>query len=278
MIALEPVPRRLQDNCMLLSWWKRRRRQQILAEPFPAAWQQVLDGVAHYALVTPADQGKIRQSVQLLIAEKTWEGCRGLALTDEIRVTIAALAAVLILGLPDYYFDNVQEILVHPDEFVVKEEASLGGEAVLYGESENLGVAEHRGPVVLSWACVQAAAAKAGHGENLVFHEFAHQLDMLNGDFDGTPRIDDDKLRQRWADVMQREYQRLARAARRGRKTLLDHYGATDPAEFFAVVTECFFDASVAMSQSLPELYELLRDYYHQDPACWPGWAGATEG
>ena len=137
------------------------------------------------------------------------------------------------------------------------------------GESERLGEAHHRGPVVLAWKEALANAQEPGHGRNLVFHEFAHQLDMLNGDFDGTPNLDDAGLRQRWADIMDREYQRLCKAADRGKKTLLDPYGATDPAEFFAVVTECFFDLPWELERRHAELYALLRDYFRQDPARW---------
>jgi Mlc titration factor MtfA (ptsG expression regulator) len=259
---------------MLFSWWKNRRRRKILADPFPPAWQEILqEQVGHYTLLPAADRERLRRAVQILIAEKTWEGCRGLELTDTMRVTIAALAAVLILGLKDYYFDNVQTVLVYPEEFVVPEDKPLAGDVALHGESDRLGEAHYRGPVILSWAEVRAAALEPGQGENLVFHEFAHQLDMLNGAFDGTPALAERALRQRWAVVMEREYKRLIRAAQRGRKTLLDPYGATNPAEFFAVTTECFFDAPVALKQELPELYELLRDYFCQDPARWQ-WSG----
>jgi Mlc titration factor MtfA (ptsG expression regulator) len=255
---------------MLFSWWKKRRRRKIVSAPFPAAWQHILqEKVGHYTLLPDADRAQLRSAVQILLAEMSFEGCRGLQLSDEIRVTIAALAAVLILGLPDYYFDNVPTVLVYPEEFVVAEDKPLSGDVALHRESDRLGEAHQRGPVILSWANVREAAAEPGHGENLVFHEFAHQLDMLNGAFDGTPALTERSLRQRWAVVMNREYRRLTRAAQHRRQTLLDPYGATDPAEFFAVTTECFFDAPLAMRQELPELYELLRDYFQRDPATW---------
>jgi Mlc titration factor MtfA (ptsG expression regulator) len=258
---------------MLFSWWKRRRRRRILAEPFPAAWQAILDAdVGHYHLLAGSDQARVREAVQILMAEKSWEGCRGLELTDQIRVTIAALAAVLILRMGDFFFDNVQTILVYPAEFVAPEEKPLAGDVALHDESDRLGEAHQRGPVILSWTEVQTAAREPGHGENLVFHEFAHQLDMLNGAFDGTPLLADEPLRHRWTTVMDHEYRRLIRAAERGRATLLDSYGATDPAEFFAVATECFFDAPLEMRRVHPELYDLFASYFRQDPAEWPGW------
>lgn len=255
---------------MLFAWLKARRRRKILAVPFPPAWLTILhEQVGHYEVLPDAGRAKLRDAVQILIAEKEWEGCRGLELTDEIRVTVAALAAILILGFKDFYFDNVKTILVYPDEFVVKQETALAGGATLEEESDRLGEAHGRGPTIIAWAEVRDNAQRAGRGLNLVFHEFAHQLDMLNGAFDGTPDLPTRELRERWAKWMTVEYRRLQRAEQRGRRTLLDPYGATDPAEFFAVTTECFFDAPRAMFEEYPELYALFRDYYRQDPASW---------
>jgi Mlc titration factor MtfA (ptsG expression regulator) len=255
---------------MLFSWLKNRRRRKILAEPFPDSWLTVLDEyVGHYELLVEADQKKVRNAMQIMLAEKEWEGCRGLELTDEMRVTIAALAAVLIIGLDDFYFDNVATILVYRNAFVVKEERAIDGGATLHEETDALGEALRRGPVILSWAETQENALYPGYGENLVFHEFAHQLDMLNGAVDGTPNLPTDELAQRWALIMDKEFRRLQEAERRGRETLLDPYGASNPAEFFAVATECFFDAPRAMQREYPPLYGLYRDYYRQDPAAW---------
>jgi Mlc titration factor MtfA (ptsG expression regulator) len=255
---------------MLFSWLRNRRRRSLLAEPFPATWLTTLhEHVGHYELLPASAQKKLRDAVQIMTAEKEWEGCRGLELTDDMRVTIAALAAILILGFDDFYFDNVATILVYPNEYVVKEERALAGGATLEGESDRLGEAHYRGPIILSWSEICQNALAPGYGQNLAFHEFAHQLDMLNGAFDGTPSLPNDELAQRWADLMDKEFRRLQAAERRGRDTLLDPYGATDPAEFFAVVTECFFDAPRAMQREYPPLYQLFRDYYRQDPATW---------
>ena len=256
---------------MLLSWLKNRRRRKILAGPFPAAWLDVLrQNVGHHAWLQEAERAKLRRAVQIFLAETEFEGCRRLKITDEIRVTIAGSACLLVLGFDDYYFDNVQTVLVYPRGFVVREQRALAGDVVIQGESERLGEAHHRGPVILDWEIVLEHARDPGHGENLVFHEFAHQLDMRNGAFDGTPDLADEALRRRWARVMDDEYNRLVGAADRGRRTFLDPYGATDPAEFFAVVTETFFDLPWEMRRRHPELYELLRDYFRQDPATWP--------
>lgn len=256
---------------MIFSWLRNRRRRRLCAEPFPTDWLNILNGaVGHYSLIPEAQRPKVRDSVRIMLDEKDWEGCRGLDLTDEMRVTIAALCGVMVLGFDNFYFDNVQTILVYPNAFVVKEERALAGGATVEEESDRLGEAHQRGPVIVSWDEIEENAMHPGYGQNLVFHEFAHQLDMLNGAFDGTPNLPSRELAERWGKIMNDEYLRLQRAERKGRHTVLDPYGANDPAEFFAVTTECFFDAPRAMKAAYPGLYQLFVDYYRQDPAAWP--------
>jgi Mlc titration factor MtfA (ptsG expression regulator) len=185
-------------------------------------------------------------------------------MTDEIKVTIAAQAMLLVLGLEHNYFDRVQSILVYPHGY-----AAEGGEAnglVSQGQGR-LGESVYRGPVILSWSEVRHDARHPERGHNLVYHEFAHQLDMLDGVVNGTPPLQDDSQRRRWHDVMTAEYHQLIEASVEGRATLLDQYGATNEGEFFAVATECFFDRPVPMEKRHPQLYALLREYYRQDPA-----------
>jgi Mlc titration factor MtfA (ptsG expression regulator) len=238
----------------------------LLATSFPAAWLALLEEIAHYRLLSEGERGELRDRVRIFIAEKEFEGCGGLEITDEIRVTVAALASILLLGLSDFYFDNVHTILVYPGTFVAPERIPIGGDVVLEDESERLGEAHYRGPVNISWEKAQEDARHTGQGINLIFHEFAHQLDMLNGAADGVPPLPR-ALEANWQKVMAREYKKLCRAADQGRETLIDPYGTTDPAEFFAVVTECFFDAPRDMKDRHPELYDLLGAYYRQDPA-----------
>lgn len=255
---------------MLFSWLRRRRRRQVLSVAFPAQWQETLEQrLGHYSVISEKERKRLREVVQIMLDEKEWEGCRGLELTDAMRVVIAGSAAILVLGFDDFYFDNVQTILVYPNAFVVKEERALAGGATVEEESDRLGEAHARGPVILAWDEVQENALRPGYGQNLIFHEFAHQLDMLNGAFDGTPDLATNDLAQRWARVMNDEFLRLQRAERRGRETLLDPYGANNPAEFFAVATECFFDSPHAMRGVYPDLYAIFREYFRQDPAVW---------
>jgi Mlc titration factor MtfA (ptsG expression regulator) len=267
---------RCLERVMLFSWLRKRRRRNLLAEPFPSDWLKTLHGgVGHYSLIPENQRAKLGDIVRIMLAEKEWEGCRGLELTDEMRVVVAASAGVLVLGFDDFYFDNVQTILVYPDAFVARQERSLGGQATMEEEVDLLGTAHYRGPVTLAWNDVEDHALNPGAGWNLVFHEFAHQLDMLNGEADGVPMLTDAPLANRWQSIMNREFQRLRRIDRRGRNAVLDPYGAQDPAEFFAVATECFFDSPRAMQSSYPELYQLFRDYFRQDPAAWPPFEAA---
>jgi Mlc titration factor MtfA (ptsG expression regulator) len=253
---------------MIFSWLRQRRRRKLLARPFPAEWLTYLrKNVVHYQYLSEGEQARLRDDLRIFVAEKSWEGCGGLQMTDEIKVTIAAQACLLVLGMEHNYYDRVLSILVYPYGYqAVGHDGGRGG-AILEGPSERLGEAHYRGPVILSWAEVLADGRHPRGGRNLVFHEFAHQLDMLDGIINGTPPLRDRAQARRWHDVMTAEYQRLIEASEQGRATLLDQYGTVDEAEFFAVATECFFDKPVPMVQRHPQLYDLLREYYRQDPA-----------
>ncbi len=254
---------------MFFHWLKQKRRRALLAQPFPEDWLAVLQrNVHHYQFLSPGQQAKLRDDLRILVAEKSWEGCRGLAITDEVKVTIAAEASRLLLGFRDEYFDMVQSILVYPDAYVAPDQEVLQGGIVLEGKSARSGEAWYRGPVILSWPDVLAGARGETCGTNLVLHEFAHQLDMQNGRVvDGTPPLESADQYRRWEEVMNSEYQRLVRDCQQGRPTLIDCYGATSPAEFFAVVTECFFQLPRDLQWRHPPLYEMLSTFYRQDPA-----------
>lgn len=248
---------------MIFHWIRDRRRQALLAAPFPDEWLPYLrQNVAHYRHLSPAEQARLRDDTRVFVAEKNWEGCGGLAMTDEIKVTIAAQAMLLVLGMEHNYFDRVQSILVYPRGY----KGEAGG--VLVNEGVGLlGQAVYRGPVILSWSEILEDGRHPSAGKNLVFHEFAHQLDMLDGVIDGTPPLQGKGQIERWHDVMTAEYDGLIQASAEGRATLLDQYGTTNEGEFFAVATECFFDKPAALARRHPQLYLLLKEYYRQDPA-----------
>jgi Mlc titration factor MtfA (ptsG expression regulator) len=254
---------------MLFDWLFRPRRhaarRELLAAAFPAAWAVILDRLPFYRHLDERGQQRIRDDLRVLIAEKNWEGCGGLVLTDEIQVTIAAQASLLLLNIEHDYYADVSSILVYPSTYRTMPRTDANG--ILQEGQPNLGEAWRAGPVILAWDAARGGALHAGDGHNLVLHEFAHKLDMLDGLADGTPPLPDRGALQAWVRTMSAEFDRLRDAEANGRATLLDHYGATNPAEFFAVATECFFEQGEALRQQHPSLYDVLRDYYHQDPA-----------
>ena len=252
---------------MLFTWLRKRRRRRLLEQPFPDGWLNYLrKNVAHYRYLTETEQARLRDDLRIFIAEKYWEGCGGLTMTDEIKVTIAAQVCLLVLGLKHNYFERVQSILVYPRAYRAAGEF-LGADGQLHPDTGRLGEAHYRGPVILSWTDVLEEGRHPEYGQNVVYHEFAHQLDMLDGLVDGTPPLETPELYRLWREVMTAEYNALIYDAQHGRPTLLDPYGTKNEGEFFAVATECFFDKPAPMAQRHPRLYDLLRQYYHQDPA-----------
>ena len=253
---------------MLFSWLRQRRRNKIATQPFPLEWEAILRrNFWHGRFLTPPERDKLRRDVQVFVAEKHWEGCNGLELTDEIKVTIAAHACLLVLGFENEYFNHLQSVLVYPDAYLVEVTSHKPHGLEIHGTEARVGEAWYSGPVILAWDSVLHDTQTPEDGRNVVFHEFAHCLDMQDWEFDGTPPLQDSQQYRTWNEVMTAEYRRLVRSARRGDPTLLDHYGATDPSEFFAVATECFFEQPHEMSIEHKSLYELFRDFYRQDPA-----------
>lgn len=254
-----------------MGWLRDRRRRKLLEEPFPQAWEEILEGNVPHAAALDADEGRrLREFIRIFVAEKSFEGCGGFELSDEVRVTVAAQAGLLVLGLPHQYFRNVQTILVYPST-VVTPERPLGSFEVPTAPIRSgipiIGEAQLRGPVILAWDAVERCARHPEQGHDVVYHEFAHKLDLLDGAADGTPPLADRESMHRWVEVCAREFLELRERAGRGKPTFLDQYGATNEAEFFAVATEYFFDKPQAMERHEPALYAVLRDFYRQDPA-----------
>ena len=200
-------------------------------------------------------------------AEKNFEGCGGLEVTDEIKVTIAAQACILLLHRETDYYPGLYSILVYPSAFIAKGHLELA--PGYYGETKqvHLGESWRRGALILSWDDVLANAGDVHDGHNVVLHEFAHQLDTEDGHANGAPPLPHRSMYVAWARILGRDYAKLQRDAEEGRSTVLDQYGATNPAEFFAVATECFFEKPVQLKMKHAELYEELKLYFQQDPA-----------
>jgi MtfA peptidase len=249
---------------MLFTWLRQRRRHQLLASPFPEEWLAYLrKNVALYAQLTEAEQARLRDKLRVFMGERHWEGCGGLTVTDDMKVTIAAQACLLLLNIENDDFSRVPSILLYPSGYSAPAERR-NPDGTVGGIPGRLGEAWYRGPVILAWDSVIAG----GHdGQNVVLHEFAHQLDFLDGYADGTPPLSSREAYRRWHKVMNAEYDRLVLESAHGRARVLDAYGATNPAEFFAVATEAFFEKPVQLRHRHPALYAVLRDYYRQDTA-----------
>jgi MtfA peptidase len=254
----------------MFAWFKRRRRERLRGQPLPRRWRNVIErNVPYVALLPPLDRQELLGHVQVLLSEKKFTGCGGLEITDEIRLTISAQAALLLLHRGTDYFPTMRTILVYPDLFIVEHEHEQEDGTVFEEAVEQAGESWYGGPVILSWRDVLAGAEDPHDGYNVVLHEFAHQLDDESGGADGAPELGSLARYQAWARAFGREYEQLQEAVLAGSISLLDEYGAESPAEFFAVATECFFERPRALRRRHPELYMQLSGYYRQDPASY---------
>jgi Mlc titration factor MtfA (ptsG expression regulator) len=255
----------------MFHWFRDHRRAGIRKRPFPPEWETyVRANVVHYSMLEDAERGELQAMIQVFVEEKNWEGCGGLELTDEMRVTIAAQACLLQLGLPHDYYRNVISILVYPSTVVMPERRLAmfeHAQGPVHGGIPILGEALYYDAVILVWDDVLRSARHPERGHNLVYHEFAHQLDMLDGAADGTPLLPDRMQFAEWVVVCSHEFLRLRKLKEEGHKTFLNVYGATNEAEFFALATEEFFDRPLELQKNSPELYHVLSSYYRQDPA-----------
>lgn len=254
----------------MFHWFVDRRRKKFTKAPFPSPWEEIMRrNVGHYCMLEDDERARLRALIQVFIAEKNWEGAGGLELTDEIRVTISAQACLLLLGLPHNYYRNVKSIIVYPSTVVPPQrKPGFFENAIAPVEPEQpiIGQAFHKGPVIIIWDAALSSGRRPDSGHNVIYHEFAHKLDMLDGAADGTPPLRARSEYGDWVQTCSREYLRLKNDTEKGKKTFLNAYGATNEAEFFAVATEQFFDQPRQMVEHAPELYHVLREYYRQDP------------
>ncbi len=252
----------------MFGWLKRRRREAVRRGVFPAAWRAIVEKNVPYVAGLPLeDRQELLGHVQVFLAEKHFEGCDGLAITDEVRVTIAAQACVLLLHRQTDYYPRLVSILVYPSTYLVP-----GGRPAANGLSDEtpqarLGESWTRDVVVLAWDSVLSGASDIHDGHNVVLHEFAHQLDQEDGVGDGAPILPQRSMYLAWTRVLGHDFDQLVRDTQHHHRTLIDRYGATSPAEFFAVVTETFFEKPRQLRSKYPELYLQLQQFYRQDPA-----------
>lgn len=250
-----------------LRQWRRDRLKQ---RPFPPLWEALVEQyVPVYPRLTPLERQQLRGLIQVFLAEKQFIGCGGLAVTLEMRVAIAAIACLLLLNGRESYFSRLRSILVYPDVYVVQETKATAPYIVEERQVARLGESWSRDQVVLAWAQIQRDRTNWRDGQNVVLHEFAHQLDQEDGEAEGVPFLKNRTDYQIWARVMAAGYEGLCRDVGRGTKTVFNPYGATNPAEFFAVATETFFEKPRQLQKRYPELYDQLRRYYQLDPIAW---------
>lgn len=256
----------------LIAWpfWVERRRERIRSRPFPPAWRRILDRrVPLVARMPAALRRQLEGHVQVFVAEKEFVGCDGVAIDDEKRVTIAAQACLLLLNRRPDYFPKLRQVLVYPGAFAV-ENPRLEPSGVMSEERHVLsGESWAHGQVVLSWEDTLHGAAEPTDGQNVVIHEFAHQLDQQKGYANGAPWLGSRHFYPEWSRVMNEEFARLQWSRANGEPTLFNGYGATNPAEFFAVATEVFFEQPAALLALHPQVYGQLHRLYRVNPCSW---------
>lgn len=263
----------------MFSFLKSRRRRRLRERPFPEQWRAILrSDVPYYCDLPDEQRSELEARINVFLAEKTFLPAGGIErITDEMRVTIAAQACILLLGRPGEDFGAFKTIILYPRSYFSTSTTAGPGGVVTEADSHRLGEAWRRGPVVLSWCDVLKGAADPHDGHNVVFHELAHQLDYETGDANGAPRLRDRAHYSAWSSVFGAEFNALHAELAHRQRTLLTPYSATSPAEFFAGATELFFERPGALRARHPELYEQLRTFYNQDPAQWRRLGGADE-
>ncbi len=242
------------------------QRDRLMAQQFPKSWLSIIESnLSIYSSLTSEQQKELQGYVQVFLKEKQFIGCLGLQITEEIKVTIAAIACLLLFGDRKTYFPNLRSILVYPTAYIVNEMV-MNSYVVEERRVARLGESWTRDQLVLSWEQVQQDIHNWEDGHNVVLHEFAHQLDQEDGQAEGVPILARTLDYEVWKQVMSAEYLQLCDRVENGKKTVMDSYGTTNPAEFFAVATETFFEKPHQLNQKHQALYELLQRYYRLDP------------
>lgn len=265
---------------ILLAWpWLRRnrrsnRRAAMRRQSFPLDWSRLLkQQVPLYARLPETLREQLHGHILVLLVEKDFHAANGFVITDSMRLIITAQAALLLLNRPVEYFPQLRSIVLHPARFVVNRETwdatgvHHSDRQVLSGESWD------QGQLVLSWDDSLAGGMNSEDGYNVVLHEFAHQLDLESGAVNGMPRLDSSARCQAWTRIFSAAYAdhcaRIEASNAAPADTWLDPYAATSPAEFFAVITEAFYELPQAVQAQYPQVYAQLRDYYCIDPLAW---------
>ncbi|HDO25272.1 MAG TPA: zinc-dependent peptidase [Nitrospirae bacterium] len=247
--------------------WKLK---QLAVLPFPAEWEKILErNVTLYRHLPDELKEQLHNDIRIFTAEKHFEGLGGLKITDEMKVTIAAEASMLLLNRKNRDYPGLFSILVYPGAYVAQQKTPVGGGTHIDLQTVRAGESWQHGSVVLAWDHVKQGAVNSKNGHNVVLHEFAHQLDQEDGISDGAPILEKRSSYATWARIMNREYEQLRFNMEHHKKSVMDDYGATNPAEFFAVATETFFEKPEQLKKKEPDLYAELKSFYKVDPIEW---------
>jgi Mlc titration factor MtfA (ptsG expression regulator) len=219
--------------------------------------------------LSPKERDQLIRWSRVFIAEKNWEGCNGLTLSESMKWCVASVAGLMVLAYPDWYFDRTASIVIHPRPYKARIEPPIASSTfnpTLGGEFHRAGETIYRGPVVLNWQDIEAASQNFNHGHHLVIHEFAHQLDMINGpNADGLPPLPGDVDEDAWRKAMRAEYQMARDMVSKGYRILINDYGLTQESEFFAVASELYFQTPHELAEYHPNVYALLNQFYVSD-------------
>jgi len=251
-------------------WIPRFRLKRAVSAPFPEQWVEILErNIGVYKNLPMPLRLQLRLLIKQFLYQKHFSGAGGLEVTDEMRVTIAAQACMLQLNRDSGLYPRLRYIILYPSAFVVSRPEMDQAGVVSHGRKGLLGESWQNGKVILAWDNVLNGARNFVDGSNVVLHEFTHQLDSETGSADGAPLLAGESSYRSWAGALSPEFEELQREARIGKHSLMDHYGATNPAEFFAVATETFFEKPRRMAKHHQELFEVLKSYYRVDPREW---------
>lgn len=250
--------------------FKNRRRKKLLQQPLPDRWRRFIErNVAVFSLIPFAERERLVAALKIIVAERSFVGSGGLGITDEVKVTIAAQAALLLLGEEGYYFDRVPTIFVYPHYQTTKTHRDLTTAHLVEEDVAIDGQVLEQGEIRLSWDEVLAGGRDPADGENVVLHEFAHHLDRLDGEIGGTPPLASEEQRQAWIGIFDRELAGLRDDLATGRNTFLHEDAAQNRAELFAYSTECFFEQPHDLDEFHPDLFDCLLSFYKTDPRSW---------
>jgi len=258
----------MEEHKKMVRYFQRRRRMRVREQTFPSHWHEILDrNFPRVRRMTAEDRAELEGLILIFLDEKQFEGAAGLDVTDEIRVTVAAQACLLLLHRETDVYPGLHSIVVYPSEYVAPVQARGDSSIVEDRPQVRLGETAARGAVAIAWDAAVRGGIDVRGCRNVVFHEFAHELDAEEGAFNGAPLLPHRSMYSAWARVLGDEYRELQARVARHLPTDIDPYGATNPAEFFAVATECFFQQPRGLRARHPKLYEQLAAFYRQDPA-----------